>query len=138
MSMAAPTTPMLVSGDAEEVQDLTGSDKSSSTEREVPVGVSLPDRERKNKDKERKRNAREASKQKAFTPVLIGVSVSESSPASSVDTNTVTFFSNQRTSGWSFGYTELDYRRRRQNASGGILRAHAAIVRNPGTSFEST
>ena len=83
MSMTAPTTPMLVSGHAEEVKDSTGSDKDSPTETEVPAGVSLQDRERKNKDKERKRKDREAAKQKAFPPVHIGVIVSASSPAPS-------------------------------------------------------
>lgn len=83
MSMTAPTTPMLVSGDAEEVKDSTGSDKASPTETEVPTGVSLQERERKNKDRERKRKDREAAKQKAFPPVHMGVSVSASSPAPS-------------------------------------------------------
>jgi hypothetical protein len=69
MSMTAPTTPMLVSGDAEEVKDSTGSDKASPTETEVPTGVSLQERERKNKDRERKRKDREAAKQKASPPV---------------------------------------------------------------------
>ena len=67
MSLTAPTTPVLTSGTAEEVQDLTGSDKDVVTDVEIKAGVHTEDMTRKLKDSERKRKERsEAAAAKEF------------------------------------------------------------------------
>jgi hypothetical protein len=57
-SLTAPTTPVLTSGPAEEVQDLTGSEKGVVTSAEINAGVHTADMAKKNKDSERKRKER--------------------------------------------------------------------------------
>lgn len=58
MSLTAPTTPVLTSETAEEVQDLTGSDKGVVTDAEINAGAHTEDMTRKLKDSERKRKER--------------------------------------------------------------------------------
>ena len=58
MSLIAPTTPVLTSEAAEEVQDLTGSDKGVVTGAEIIAGSHTADMTKKNKDSERKRKER--------------------------------------------------------------------------------
>ena len=58
MSLTAPTTPVLPSETAEEVQDLTGSDKGVVTGAEIIAGSHTADMTKKNKDSERKRKER--------------------------------------------------------------------------------
>jgi hypothetical protein len=58
MSLTAPTTPVLPSETAEEVQDLTGSDKGVVTGAEIIAGAHTTDMTKKNKDSERKRKER--------------------------------------------------------------------------------
>ena len=61
MSLTAPTTPVLTSGTASEVQDLTGSDKGVVTVAEINAGVHTEDMTRKLKDSERKKKERSAA-----------------------------------------------------------------------------
>jgi hypothetical protein len=54
----AKFSPVLTSGPADEVQDLTGSEKDVVTSAEINAGVLTGDMVKKNKDSERKRKER--------------------------------------------------------------------------------
>ena len=54
MGLTAPATPLLASGTAAEVEDLTVSDKGVATDAENNAGVHTEDITRKLKDSERK------------------------------------------------------------------------------------